>query len=50
IARMEAGEDPDQIEQELGPMMEGDEMPFELPGGKGAPKPPPRHEETLYDL
>ena len=50
IARMEAGEDPETIEQELGPMMEGDEMPFVLPGGKGTPKPPPRHEETLYDL
>ncbi len=50
LSRMESGEDPDQIEQELGPMMEGDENPFVLPGGKGGPKRPPRHEETLYEL
>ena len=50
LSRMEAGEDPESIEEELGPMMEGDEMPFVLPGGKSGPKRPPRHEETLYDL
>jgi putative FmdB family regulatory protein len=50
IARMEAGEDPEQIEKEMGDLLDGDEMPFVL-GGKGGPKKrPPRRDETLYDL
>ena len=53
IARMEAGEDPNQIEQEMGECMEGDE-PFSLEAMKKrvqvGRKQPPVHDETLYDL
>ena len=52
IARMEAGEDPDQIEQEMGDLLEDDDM-FSIEGMKkkmrGGPR-PPRHDETLYEL
>lgn len=50
LSRMESGEDPEQIEQDLGPMMEGDENPFLPANGKGGTKRPPRHDETLYEL
>jgi hypothetical protein len=50
---MEAGEDPDAIEAEMGDLLEEDE-PFALPEKKGAAKgmkrPAPRRDETLYDL
>jgi putative FmdB family regulatory protein len=53
IARMEAGEDPDQIEQEMGDLMEGDE-PFSLEAMKkkvqAGQKRPPVHDDHLYDL
>ena len=53
LRRMEAGEDPDQIEAEMGDLLEGEE-PFILPGQKGrragARRRPPRRDETLYDL
>lgn len=53
VARMEAGEDPDQIEQEIGDLMEGDE-PFSLEAMKkkvqAGSKRPPIHDEKLYDL
>jgi hypothetical protein len=51
LARLERGEDPEQIEQELGDLIE-DENPF-LPGDKGgttARKTRPRTDDTLYDL
>lgn len=52
IARMEAGEDPEQIEREMGDMLEGDDG-FSLEGLKkkvrNRPR-PPRHDETLYEL
>ncbi len=52
LARLEAGEDPDQIEAELGDILDGDELPFELGSQKGLPKDKvtPQHDETLYDL
>ena len=53
LKRMEAGEDPDAIEAEMGDLLEGEE-PFMMPekkGGKTAKKrPAPYRDETLYDL
>ncbi|MDD2466623.1 MAG: zinc ribbon domain-containing protein [Desulfobulbus sp.] len=53
ISRMAAGEDADQIEQEMGDLMEGDE-PFSLEAMKkkvqAGGKRPPVHDEKLYDL
>lgn len=53
IARMEAGEDPDQIEQELGDLMNGDD-PLSLEAMKkkvqAGGRRPPVHDEKLYDL
>jgi putative FmdB family regulatory protein len=53
LRRMEAGEDPDQIENEMGDLLQSED-PFELPGasataGKGK-KAAPQRDETLYDL
>jgi hypothetical protein len=51
LHRLERGEDPDRIEEEMGDLLEGEE-PF-LTGGKGKKgtrKPKPRVDETLYDL
>jgi putative FmdB family regulatory protein len=59
IARMEAGEDPEAVEQDLGDRLEG-ENPFVLPGA-GAPIPPgaappvrpraePKRDPTLYEM
>ena len=53
LSRMEKGEDPEQIETEMGDLLEGEE-PFLLPGKKGKGKkvkrPAPLRDETLYDL
>jgi len=52
LKRMEAGEDPEQIEAEMGDLLEGEE-PFALgekSSGKGARMSPPIKDETLYDL
>lgn len=53
MARMEAGEDPDQIEQEMGDLMEG-EAPFSLDAMKKKVQAgrhrPPIHDDHLYDL
>lgn len=53
LNRMESGEDPEQIEAEMGDLLEGEE-PFILPDKKGKRSknltPPPRRDETLYDL
>ncbi|MEJ2039838.1 MAG: zinc ribbon domain-containing protein [Desulfosarcinaceae bacterium] len=52
LRRMENGEDPDQIEAEMGDLLEGED-PFQLiskKGGRGARRMPPRRDETLYDL
>lgn len=53
LRRMEHGEDPDQIEAEMGDLLEGED-PFLLPGKKGGKKagrrPAPSRDETLYDL
>jgi putative FmdB family regulatory protein len=51
LRRMEAGEDPEQIEAELGGLLEGED-PFVMEGQKGSSraKRPPRKDDTLYDL
>ena len=53
LKRMEAGEDPDAIEAEMGDLLEGEE-PFLLPEKKGGlaakKRPAPQRDETLYDL
>ena len=53
LKRMEAGEDPDAIEAEMGDLLEGEE-PFLLPEKKGKgtaeKRPAPQRDETLYDL
>ena len=54
LRRMEAGEDPEQVEAEMGDLLE-EEDPFLLPGKKGGKagkqsRPAPLRDETLYDL
>jgi len=53
LRRMERGEDPEQVEAEMGDLLE-EEEPFLLPGGKkkggGSVKPAPKKDDTLYDL
>jgi putative FmdB family regulatory protein len=53
LRRMEQGEDPDQIEAEMGDLLEGED-PFLLPGKKGGKRagkrPAPQRDDTLYDL
>jgi hypothetical protein len=53
LKRMEAGEDPDAIETEMGDLLE-DEEPFVPPGKKAGAKkvrrPAPKRDEKLYDL
>jgi putative FmdB family regulatory protein len=51
LSRLEKGEDPDRIEEEMGELLEGEE-PFRTGGGgaRGRRKAKPRVDETLYDL
>jgi putative FmdB family regulatory protein len=51
LRRMEAGEDPEQIEAEMGGLLESEE-PFELQSGgrKGRWELPPDIDDTLYEL
>ncbi len=52
LARMEAGEDPDQVEREMGELLEGDDA-FSLEAMKKkvrSQKKPPLHDEKLYEL
>ena len=56
LKRMEAGEDMEAIEADMGDLLEKDEEPFLLPsggkGGRGSGKHPRplRHDPTLYDM
>ena len=54
LRRLEAGEDPDAIEEEMGDLLEGEEDPFMMPGtGRkrlGLRRLPPRRDETLYEM
>jgi hypothetical protein len=51
LNRLEKGEDPDKIEEEMGDML-AEEEPLLLEGGrrKGGKRSQPRVDETLYDL
>jgi putative FmdB family regulatory protein len=53
LRRMESGEDPEQIEAEMGDLLEGED-PFLMPGKKGkaggTTRRAPDRDETLYDL
>ena len=52
LRRMEKGEDPEQIEAEMGDLLESED-PFQLAakkGGTAGRRPAPRRDETLYDL
>ncbi|MFH0997762.1 MAG: zinc ribbon domain-containing protein [Pseudomonadota bacterium] len=53
LRRMESGEDPEQIESEMGDVL-GEEEPFQLSGKKGRIAPgkqkAPFRDDTLYDL
>lgn len=53
LSRMERGDDPEQLEAEMGNRLM-DEDPFQLPGKKAAAdktkRPAPDRDETLYDL
>lgn len=52
LRRMERGEDPEQIEAELGDVLENEE-PFQMAakkGGGAARRAAPQRDETLYDL
>jgi len=53
ISRMERGEDPEQIEAEMGDLLESED-PFSFSGKKGKGgalvRRPPIKDETLYDL
>lgn len=54
LRRLEAGEDPNAIEAEMGDLLEGDEEPFVMPGarkgGKGKKKRPPKRDDALYEM
>ena len=51
LRRMEAGEDPEQIEAEMGDLLEGeDPLVFQGQRKGGLQKPPPRKDDTLYEL
>lgn len=52
LARLESGEDPEAIEQELGDTLESDDLPFSLKGGAVDMRTclPPRRDETLYEM
>lgn len=52
LKRLKDGEDPDEIEAQMGDLLE-DEEPFLLSTKKGKTtrhRPPPKRDETLYDL
>ena len=49
LSRMEAGEDPDTIEQELGDMNESD-LFTAASSRQGSGKRPPQRDETLYEM
>ena len=52
LGRLEAGDDPETIEAEMGDMFEGDELPFSLPTkkGTGSVSLPLKRDETLYEM
>jgi predicted DNA-binding helix-hairpin-helix protein len=51
ISRMERGEDPEQIEKDMGDLMDDEDFSFEAIKKKAMSRQlPPAHDETLYDL
>ena len=51
LSRMEAGEDPEKIEQEMGDLLEGEEpFDFKRKSYKAPKKRPPKVDEKLYYL
>ena len=51
ISRMEKGEDPEQVEKEMGDLLDGDDFSFETMKKKALSRAAqPLHDETLYDL
>jgi hypothetical protein len=51
LKRMEAGEDPEQIEAEMGDLLEGeDPFSFKEKSSRSPKKRPPKVDEKLYDL
>lgn len=52
LRRMEAGEDPDSIEADLGAAMEAEEEPFDLRGRRRGRRPaaPPQRDQALYEM
>lgn len=52
LQRLEAGEDPETVEAEMGDLLEGDENPFVAPPKRGSTKraKPPRRDDTLYEM
>jgi len=56
MRRMEAGEDPDQLEEEMGDLLDEDDLPFDVAGGNRSlgriarKLRPPAVDDTLYDL
>jgi len=51
LSRMEAGEDPEKIEQEMGDLLEGEEpFDFKQKSYKASKKRPPKVDEKLYYL
>ncbi|HSL41684.1 MAG TPA: zinc ribbon domain-containing protein [Desulforhopalus sp.] len=51
IARMEAGEDPEQVEKEMGDLLDGEDFSLEsMKSRVQRLKEAPRHDEKLYEL
>ena len=50
LKRMEAGEDPDKIDEEMGDILSSEDPFGEKQGGKRSVLRKPRKDETLYDL
>ena len=51
LHRLEKGEDPDQIDEELGNLLSAEDLfSQKQTGKKHSLRKPPRHDETLYDL
>jgi putative FmdB family regulatory protein len=50
LRRMEAGEDPEQIEAEMGDLLEEDPLVPQNQRKSGPRKQPPRKDDTLYEL
>jgi hypothetical protein len=51
LARLERGDDPEKIEEEMGDLLDSDELfKFIEKKSQGVKKPKPRVDDTIYDL